>query len=66
MRKQIECIANALAWTGQEAPEPQKRIFLDLFKKMMSGDGIAGRRPSQDISPDAADAPRRNWRPGKG
>eukprot|EP00974_Lingulodinium_polyedra_P061942 5979964-Lingulodinium_polyedra.AAC.1 len=45
MRKQVEGIANGIVWTGQEAPETQKRIFLDLYKKMMSADGIAGRRP---------------------
>ena len=45
MRKQIEGLANAFCWTGQESPETAKRIFLDLFKKMMSADGIAGRRP---------------------
>ena len=39
MRKQIESIASALVWTAQESPDS------DLFKKMMSADGIAGRRP---------------------
>ena len=31
--------------TGQEAPQSNRAIRDDLFKKTMSGDGIAGRRP---------------------
>lgn len=45
MRKQIEHLAPAAMWTGQESPETKKRMFLDLYKKMMSADGIAGRKP---------------------
>ena len=45
LRKQIESFARCIVITGQEAPESHKKLHLDLFKKTMSGDGIAGRKP---------------------
>ena len=45
LRKQVESFARCIVVTGQEAPESHKRLHLDLFKKTMSGDGIAGRKP---------------------
>lgn len=45
LRKQIESFARCIVVTGQEAPESHKKLHLDLFKKTMSGDGIAGRKP---------------------
>ena len=45
LRKQVEQFAGCIILTGQEAPETSKRMRADLFKKMQSGDGIAGRKP---------------------
>ena len=45
LRKQVESFARCIVVTGQEAPESHKKLHLDLFKKTMSGDGIAGRKP---------------------
>eukprot|EP00438_Fugacium_kawagutii_P027022 Skav232520 [mRNA] locus=scaffold1096:926666:934699:- [translate_table: standard] len=45
LRKQVESFARCLVVTGQEAPESHKKMHMDLFKKTMSGDGIAGRKP---------------------
>ena len=45
LRKQVETFARCIVITGQEAPESAKKLHLDLFKKTMSGDGIAGRKP---------------------
>eukprot|EP00438_Fugacium_kawagutii_P034932 Skav206393 [mRNA] locus=scaffold834:643982:646531:- [translate_table: standard] len=45
LRKQIESFARCIVVTGQEAPESHKKLHLDLFKKTMSADGIAGRKP---------------------
>ena len=45
MRKQVEQAAGCFILTAQEAPETNKRMREDLFKKTMSADGIAGRRP---------------------
>lgn len=45
LRKQVESYARCIVITGQEAPESHKKMHLDLFKKTMSGDGIAGRKP---------------------
>lgn len=45
LRKQIESFARAIVITGQEAPESDKKLHLDLFKKTMSADGIARRKP---------------------
>lgn len=45
LRKQVETFARCIVVTGQEAPESAKKLHLDLFKKTMSGDGIAGRKP---------------------
>ena len=45
LRKQVESYARCIVITGQEAPESHKKLHLDLFKKNMSGDGIAGRKP---------------------
>jgi hypothetical protein len=42
---QVENHASSFIITGQEAPETNKRMRDDLFKKTMSGDGISGRRP---------------------
>ena len=45
MRKQVEQAAGAFILTAQEAPETQRRMREDLYKKTMSADGIAGRKP---------------------
>ena len=45
LRKQVEAYARCIVITGQEAPDSHKKLHLDLFKKTMSGDGIAGRKP---------------------
>ena len=45
LRKQVEQFASCIILTAQEAPETSKRMREDLYKKTMSGDGIAGRRP---------------------
>ncbi|CAE7796366.1 unnamed protein product [Symbiodinium sp. CCMP2592] len=45
MRKQVEQSAGCFILTAQEAPETNKKMREDLFKKTMSADGIAGRRP---------------------
>lgn len=45
MRKQVEQSAGCFMLTAQEAPETCKRMREDLYKKTMSADGIAGRRP---------------------
>ena len=45
LRKQVETFARCVVITGQEAPESAKKLHLDLFKKTMSGDGVAGRKP---------------------
>ncbi len=45
LRKQVEAFAGCFILTGQEAPETTKRMREDLFKKTMSADGIAGRKP---------------------
>ena len=45
MRKQVEQAAGAIMLTAQEAPETNRRMREDLYKKTMSADGIAGRRP---------------------
>ena len=45
MRKQVEQAAGCMILTAQEAPETSRRMREDLYKKTMSADGIAGRRP---------------------
>lgn len=45
LRKQVETYARCIVMTGQEGPESHKKLHLDLFKKTVSGDGIAGRKP---------------------
>lgn len=44
LRKQVETYARCIVMTGQEGPESHKKLHLDLFKKTVSGDGIAGRK----------------------
>ena len=45
MRKQLEQFAHCWIITAQEAPETHKHFQQDLFKKLMSADDLAGRRP---------------------
>ena len=45
LRKQVENFASCFIITGQEAPDSQRKFHLDLYKKTMSADGIAGRKP---------------------
>ena len=45
LRKQVEQFAGCLILTAQEAPETSKKMREDLYKKTMSADGIAGRKP---------------------
>ena len=51
LRKQVEQFASCFILTVQEAPETSKRMREDLYKKTMSADGIAGRRPSRKEPP---------------
>ncbi|CAE7336105.1 unnamed protein product, partial [Symbiodinium microadriaticum] len=44
-RKQVEQSAGCFILTAQEKPENARKMREDLFKKTMSADGIAGRRP---------------------
>lgn len=45
LRKQVEQWAGCFLLTGQESPDPGRRLREDLFKKTLSGDAIAGRKP---------------------
>ena len=45
MRKQVEGIAGAVVFTGQEAPDNARHLKEDLFKRFITGEGITGRRP---------------------
>jgi len=45
MRKQIENLEGCIIATAQEAPETNRKLREDLYKKTMSADGIAGRKP---------------------
>lgn len=45
LRRQVEQYTGAIILTGQEAPETDMRLREDLYKKFMSADGIAGRKP---------------------
>ena len=45
LRKQIEQWAGCFILTGQESPDSSKRVRDDLFKKTVTGDPLAGRRP---------------------
>ena len=44
-RKQVETFARSFIMTGPEAPESNKKLHIDLYKKTMSADGIMGRKP---------------------
>ena len=41
----MELFSGCIVFTGQEAPETNKKVREDLFKKAMSADGIARRKP---------------------
>ncbi len=45
LRKQIEQLVGCIILTAQEAPESGRKLREDLYKKTMSADGIAGRKP---------------------
>ncbi len=45
MRKQVEQYVGCIILTGQEAPESGRKMREDLYKKTMSADSIAGRKP---------------------
>ena len=45
LRKTIEQLAGCTILTGQEAPESNRKFKQDSYKKMMSGDKIASRKP---------------------
>ena len=45
MRKQLESFAHCFILTAQETPETNKAFQQDLFKKLVSADDLAGRRP---------------------
>ena len=45
MRKQVENLEGCIIATAQEAPETNRKLREDLYKKTMSADGIAGRKP---------------------
>ncbi|CAE7841050.1 unnamed protein product, partial [Symbiodinium sp. KB8] len=45
LRKQVESFARCFVLTGQEAPETNKKLHIDLYKKTISADGIMGRKP---------------------
>ena len=44
LRKQVESFARCFILTGQEAPETNKKMHIDLYKKTISGDGIYGQK----------------------
>ncbi len=44
-RKQVEQFVGRIVLTAQEAPENSRKLREDLYKKTMSADGIAGRKP---------------------
>ena len=50
LRKQIEQFAHCFIFTGQEAPQGYRKVREDLYKKTMSANGIAGRRPYGTIT----------------
>ena len=41
----MESFARCFILTGQEAPETNKKLHIDLYKKTISADGIMGRKP---------------------
>ncbi|CAE7209382.1 unnamed protein product, partial [Symbiodinium microadriaticum] len=45
MRKQLEQFAHCWIITAQEAPETHRHFQQDLYKKFMSADDLAGRKP---------------------
>ena len=45
MRKQIEQLHGCCILTGQEKPATKRKLREDLYKKFMSAEGIAGRKP---------------------
>ena len=45
LRKQVEQWSHCWILTGQEAPQDSRRMREDLFKKTISADAIAGRKP---------------------
>ena len=45
MRKQVEALSGKIILTGQEAPDSNRNLKEDLFKRYMTGEGIPGRRP---------------------
>ena len=45
MRKQLEQFAHCWMITAQEAPETHRHFQQDLYKKFMSADDLAGRKP---------------------
>ncbi|CAJ1439678.1 unnamed protein product, partial [Effrenium voratum] len=45
MRKQVEQLNGCCILTGQETPATGRKLREDLYKKFVSGDGIAGRKP---------------------
>ncbi len=45
LRKQIEQFHGCIILTAQETPETSRKLREDLYKKTMSADGIAGRKP---------------------
>ncbi|CAE7755872.1 unnamed protein product, partial [Symbiodinium sp. CCMP2456] len=45
LRKQVKTFARSFIMTGQEAPESNKKLHIDLYKKTISADGIMGRKP---------------------
>jgi hypothetical protein len=45
LRKQVEQLFGCIILTAQEAPETNRKLREDLYKKTLSADGIAGRKP---------------------
>lgn len=39
---EVEQFVGCLAMTGQEAPDTNRKLLVDLFKKCLSGDGVSG------------------------
>ena len=48
MYKNIELLSSGYIFTCQERPEGAKGFREDLFKKVITGEGIAGRLPLRD------------------
>ena len=47
--RQVETFAGCIVLTGQEAPDSHRKMREDVYKKMMTGDAIAGRGRDPEV-----------------